>query len=80
MKHLRKVWGTLLVGAFAFATMTTTVQAEVVLRIRGTPATQASVGQAYAFQPQATDADGSQLRFIVRNKPARQVRERDVNA
>jgi len=69
VKHLRKVWGTVLFCALAFAA-TTTVQAATAPKIRGTPATQVAVGNNYAFQPQATDADGSSLRFIVRNQPS----------
>jgi hypothetical protein len=37
--------------------------------ISGSPATSATVGQAYAFQPAAADADGDVLRFGIANKP-----------
>lgn len=37
--------------------------------ISGTPATQATVGQAYNVTPQATDADGDMLAFSIQNKP-----------
>jgi hypothetical protein len=70
VKHSRKVWGTLLVGMLAFVATATTVQAAVAPKIRGTPATAAVVGKIYEFRPQVTDADGSRLRFIVRNQPA----------
>jgi hypothetical protein len=38
--------------------------------ISGTPATTASVGQAYSFAPQAADADGNSLTFTVENLPS----------
>jgi hypothetical protein len=38
--------------------------------ISGTPVTSVSVGQAYLFQPTASDADGQALSFSVQNKPA----------
>jgi len=38
--------------------------------ISGTPATRATAGSPYAFQPSAHDADGKTLSFSVKNKPA----------
>jgi hypothetical protein len=38
--------------------------------ITGTPATTATVGQAYAFQPTAKDPEGKALTFSIRNKPS----------
>ena len=38
--------------------------------IAGTPATAATVGQAYSFQPNASDADGNTLTFSIVNKPS----------
>jgi hypothetical protein len=38
--------------------------------ISGTPPTSAKVGQAYSFQPTASDPDGDALAFQVANKPA----------
>ncbi|MCM2311705.1 MAG: putative Ig domain-containing protein [Steroidobacteraceae bacterium] len=38
--------------------------------ISGTPATGATVGKPYAFQPSASDADGDVLRFGVANAPS----------
>jgi hypothetical protein len=38
--------------------------------ISGTPATSATVGQAYSFQPTASDADGNTLTFSIQNKPS----------
>jgi hypothetical protein len=38
--------------------------------ISGTPSTSATVGQAYRFQPTASDADGNTLTFAIANKPA----------
>jgi hypothetical protein len=37
--------------------------------ISGSPATTATVGTAYAFQPTANDPDGNPLTFSVQNKP-----------
>ncbi len=39
-------------------------------RISGVPVTGAVVGQAYAFQPTASDPDGQALTFSIANKPA----------
>jgi hypothetical protein len=38
--------------------------------IQGSPSTAAVAGQAYSFQPTATDADGDPLTFSVTNLPA----------
>ena len=38
--------------------------------ISGTPATSATVGQAYAFQPSASDPDGNTLTYSIANKPS----------
>ena len=38
--------------------------------ISGSPATQVTAGQSYAFAPAASDADGDRLSFSVSNKPA----------
>jgi len=38
--------------------------------ISGTPATSATVGAAYAFQPNASDPDGNTLTYAVANPPA----------
>jgi hypothetical protein len=38
--------------------------------ITGTPSAAATVGQAYAFQPAATDADGNALTFSITGKPS----------
>jgi hypothetical protein len=38
--------------------------------ITGTPATQATVGVAYSFQPTAKDPEGKALTFSIRNKPS----------
>lgn len=39
-------------------------------KISGTPGTAATAGQAYSFQPSATDAEGNTLGFSIQNKPA----------
>lgn len=38
--------------------------------INGTPATTATVGTAYSFQPTANDADGQSLGFTIQNRPS----------
>ena len=38
--------------------------------ISGSPGTQVTAGQSYAFAPAASDADGDRLSFSVSNKPA----------
>jgi hypothetical protein len=38
--------------------------------IQGTPSTSVVAGQAYSFQPTASDPDGDSLTFTVTNKPA----------
>jgi len=38
--------------------------------ISGTPATSATVGQAYAFQPSASDPDGNTLTYSIVNRPS----------
>ena len=38
--------------------------------ISGSPATQVTAGQSYAFTPSASDVDGDSLSFSVSNKPA----------
>jgi hypothetical protein len=38
--------------------------------ISGSPPTSVMVGQAYAFQPTAADADGNALRFAISNRPS----------
>jgi hypothetical protein len=39
-------------------------------KISGTPATSVTVGQAYSFQPTASDPDGQTLAFGIANKPS----------
>src|SRR5690606_37370291 len=38
--------------------------------ISGTPATAATVGEAYAFAPTASDPDGDDLTFSIANRPS----------
>lgn len=38
--------------------------------ISGTPATKVTVGQAYSFQPTASDPDGQTLGYSIQNRPA----------
>ena len=39
-------------------------------QISGTPATKATIGNTYTFQPTARDADGDALKFSINGKPA----------
>lgn len=47
-----------------------TVSANAPPTISGSPATSATVGSAYSFQPSASDAEGNALTFSVQNLPA----------
>ena len=47
-----------------------TVAANRAPTITGTPATTATVGQAYSFTPSASDPDGQTLTFSIVNKPS----------
>ncbi|HEY0938830.1 MAG TPA: putative Ig domain-containing protein [Steroidobacter sp.] len=49
---------------------TSTATANRAPTISGTPATTATVGTAYSFQPSATDADGNSLTFSISNRPS----------
>ena len=54
-------------------TVNTTGTAAVANRaptISGTPATSATVGTAYSFQPSANDADGNTLGYTITNRPS----------
>lgn len=54
-------------------TVNTTGTAAVANRaptISGTPATTATVGTAYSFQPSANDADGNTLGYTITNRPS----------
>jgi hypothetical protein len=58
---------------FSFTVTAATADAGTTNRapvISGTPATSVSVGQAYLFQPTASDPDGNTLTFSVQNRPA----------
>jgi hypothetical protein len=48
----------------------TTLTANRAPTISGTPATTATVGTAYSFQPSAADADGNALGFTIANRPS----------
>ena len=56
--------------AFSIRVNTATTTTNRTPVISGTPATSVLAGNAYAFQPSATDADGNTLRFQIVNKPA----------
>jgi Putative Ig domain len=47
----------------------TVVPGNVRPQISGTPATSVTVGQAYSFQPTASDPDGQTLEFSISNRP-----------
>jgi len=52
------------------AAFTITSRANSAPKVTGTPSTSITVGQAYAFQPTASDVDGDTLGFSVQNKPS----------
>jgi hypothetical protein len=56
--------------AFSIRVGSTSTTANRAPTISGTPATTASVGSAYSFQPSASDADGHSLGFSISNKPS----------
>ena len=56
--------------AFSIRVNSATTTTNRVPVISGTPATSVLAGNAYAFQPSATDADGNTLSFGIGNKPA----------
>jgi hypothetical protein len=56
--------------AFSIRVGSTSTTANRAPTISGTPATTASVGSAYSFQPSASDADGHALGFSISNKPS----------
>lgn len=53
-----------LAGASAFAATNTAPS------ISGSPATEATIGQRYAFTPVASDVDGDKVSFVIKNKPS----------
>jgi hypothetical protein len=54
----------------AFAIAVTSSSTNNAPTISGSPATSVSAGQAYNFQPSATDADGDVLTFSIQNRPS----------
>lgn len=56
--------------AFTITVNSTGTVANRAPTISGTPATTATVGTAYSFQPSATDADGNTLGFSIANRPS----------
>lgn len=56
--------------AFSITVNSTGTIANRAPTISGTPATTATVGTAYSFQPSAADADGHTLGFSITNRPS----------
>jgi len=56
--------------AFSVTVNSTGTVANRAPTISGTPATTATVGTAYSFQPSANDADGNTLGFTIANRPS----------
>jgi Putative Ig domain len=54
----------------AFGISVTSSTANSAPTISGSPATSVSAGQAYNFQPSATDANGDVLTFSIQNRPS----------
>jgi hypothetical protein len=61
--------GTLTASLAPFS-ITVDARPNVAPTISGTPATSATVGTAYSFQPSANDADGQTLTYSITNKPS----------
>lgn len=57
-------------AAFSIAVKAPVASTNRAPTISGSPATSLQVGQTFAFQPAASDADGDTLSFSVQNKPA----------
>jgi hypothetical protein len=56
--------------AFTITASATGTTANRAPTISGTPATTATVGTTYSFQPSATDADGNTLGYTIANRPS----------
>ena len=56
-----------LLGAVAAPAIAAT---NVAPTISGSPASTASIGSAYVFVPTSADADGDELRFVIKNRPS----------
>ena len=54
----------------AFTITVTTTSSNTAPTISGSPASSVTAGQAYSFQPSATDADGDVLTFSIQNRPS----------
>lgn len=63
-----KPWARML-AITALASLTAPLTHAAAPKISGTPVTTITVGQAWAFQPTASDADGNKLTFSIVNKP-----------
>lgn len=57
-------------SSLAAFTISVTTAANNVPSISGTPSTSVAAGQAYSFQPSATDADGDVLTYSIQNRPS----------
>lgn len=62
--------GTLSDSLPAFTISVTSTSSNTAPAISGSPATLVTAGQAYSFQPSATDADGDVLTFSIQNRPS----------
>jgi hypothetical protein len=54
----------------AFSITVTSTSSNSAPTISGSPPTSVTVGQAYSFQPSATDANGDVLTFSIQNRPS----------
>jgi Putative Ig domain len=54
----------------AFTISVTSASSNSAPTISGSPATSVTTGQAYSFQPSATDANGDVLTFSIQNRPS----------
>jgi Putative Ig domain len=62
--------GRLSTSLAAFSITVTSTATNAAPTITGSPATSVPAGQAYSFQPSATDANGDVLTFSIQNRPS----------
>jgi Putative Ig domain len=67
---IRVTDGSLSASLPAFTISVTSASSNSAPTISGTPAASVTAGQAYSFQPSATDANGDVLTFSIQNRPS----------
>lgn len=64
------LWGWLLLIMLGYANTSMAVLTNTPPEISGEPTRYINAGQAYHFQPTASDAEGNDLSFVIKNQPA----------